>query len=238
MVGPVFYEHYNGLNKIDILDAKLENSFWKKIWLRLIMEKLLLTFLIFNHFRTVLSVSVTNYATNKWNSIKTTTTRRVSIVKWSKLLDSLFGWISMRHKINEIPIGWNKKKRNHRKKQKRNVNPPIWKPTKPTTRHRNGEKKVPNHILFKLEFMMFITNDADPPWMQMRNERAKIVPQNKCREREWEKYRNECSASAVRIFNAYWRHGSAEIVRFALNIIDFMFVFITLFSYTTHIPID
>lgn len=31
MVGPVFYEHYNGLNKIDILDAKLENSSQKNL---------------------------------------------------------------------------------------------------------------------------------------------------------------------------------------------------------------
>lgn len=70
------------------------------------------------------------------------------------------------------------------KKQKRNVNPPIWNPTEPTTRYQNGEKKVPNHILFKLEFMMFVTNDADSPWMQMRNERAKIVPQNAEKESE------------------------------------------------------
>lgn len=87
------------------------------------------------------------------------------------------------------------------------------------------KKKLPNHILFKLEFMMFITNDVDPWWMQMRNERAKIVPSH-CRS----EYQIECSASAVLVdILASWIR--RESVRFALNIIDFMFVFITLFSY-------
>lgn len=85
----------------------------------------------------------------------------------------------------------NVEKKNEKTEPKRNVYPPIWKPT--AQQHGTKmEKKLPNHILFKLEFMMFITNDVDPWWMQMRNERAKIVPSH-CRS----EYQIECSASAV-----------------------------------------
>lgn len=189
------------------------------------MGKLLLT-LMFNHFGTVHdanthSVSVTNYATIKWNKNHNHTTMsalsndRTTIVVWMNINKEQYKWISNW-------IMW--KKRTKKTKPNRNVYPPIWIPT--AQQHGTEmEKKLLNHILFKLEFMMFITNDVDPWWMQMRNERAKIVPPH-CRS----EYQIECSASAVLVdILASWIR--RESVRFALNIIDFMFVFITLFSY-------
>lgn len=189
------------------------------------MGKLLLT-LMFNHFGTVHdanthSVPVTNYATIKWNKNHNHTTMsalsndRTTIVVWMNINKEQYKWISNW-------IMWKKKNEKNRAQPKR-ISAHL-KTHCTTTWHRNG-KKLLNHILFKLEFMMFITNDVDPWWMQMRNERAKIVPPH-CRS----EYQIECSASAVLVdILASWIR--RESVRFALNIIDFMFVFITLFSY-------
>lgn len=139
---------------------------------------------------------------------------RTTIVVWMNINKEQYKWISNW-------IMWKKKNEKKNRAQPKRISAHL-ETHCTTTWHRNG-KKLPNHILFKLEFMMFITNDVDPWWMQMRNERAKIVPSH-CRS----EYQIECSASAVLVdILASWIR--RESVRFALNIIDFMFVFITLF---------